>query len=103
MINIENKFSCFISNFFHFFRNDSELKNSTWMKLTNHDLRRKISETILENENKKELSAFLYFGNDFLLPPEDWKDLMSEENDHCLSIALPFVKLTAKIALPRYL
>lgn len=90
----------FYINFFQFFfiifRHDSEFKESTWMELTNHEMRTKISKTILENENKKELSAHLYFGSDFLLPPNDWKDLMSEKNDDdCLAIDLPFVKLTA--------
>ena len=67
------------------------------MKLTTHQMRKKISETILEDENKKELSSVLYYGSDFLLTPEDWKDLMCTDNDDRLGIDLPFVQLTANL------
>ena len=84
--------------FLIFSRNDSELKNSNWMELTNHEMRKEISKTILEDENMKDLSAYLYYGTDVLLSPNDWKGLMSDDNDDdCLAIDLPFVQLTAKL------
>ena len=59
-------------------------------------MRKKISETIMDDENKNELSPVLYFGSDFLLPPEDWRDLMSADDDP-LPIDLPFVQLSANL------
>ena len=68
------------------------------MELTNHEMRKEISKTILEDENMKDLSAYLYYGTDVLLSPNDWKGLMSDDNDDdCLAIDLPFVQLTAKL------
>ena len=45
---------------------------------------------------ENELSPVLYFG-DLLLSPEDWKDLMCQNDDQHLAIDLPFVQLTAKM------
>ena len=66
------------------------------MQLTSYEMRKKISETIMEDENKHNLSPVLYYGSDFLLTPEDWKDLMSLDNDP-LPIDIPFVQLTANL------
>ena len=59
-------------------------------------MRKKVSETIMEEENKNELSPLLYYGSDLLLTPEDWRDLMCADDDP-LPIDLPFVQLSANL------
>ena len=78
------------------FRYDRDVENSQWLKLTIHKMRKKISESIMEDENKSNLSPVLYYGSDFLLTPEDWRDLMSADHDP-LPIDLPFVQLSANL------
>ena len=79
-----------------FFRHDKELENSQWISLTIHEMRKKISATIMDDENKNDLSPILYYGSDFLLTPEDWRDLISADHDS-LPIDLPFVQLSANL------
>ena len=67
------------------------------MKLTTKEMRNIISETILQDEHKEELSPVLYYSSDFLLSPQDWKDLMCVDNEDRLGIDLPFVQLTANL------
>ena len=57
-------------------------------------MRKKVSDTIMEEENQNELSPLLYYGSDLLLTPEDWRDLMCADDDS-LPIDLPFVQLSA--------
>ena len=59
-------------------------------------MRKKISATIMDDENKNDLSPILYYGSDFLLTPEDWRDLISADHDS-LPIDLPFVQLSANL------
>ena len=79
-----------------FFRHDKDLENSQWISLTIHEMRKKISATIMDDENKNDLSPILYYGSDFLLTPEDWRDLISADHDS-LPIDLPFVQLSANL------
>ena len=67
------------------------------MKLTTKEMRNIISETILQDEHKEELSPVLYYSSDFLLSPQDWKDLMCVDNEDRLGIDLPFVQLSANL------
>ena len=58
-------------------------------------MRKKISETIFEEEKKNELSPLLRYSYDFLLSPEEWKELICVEDSDYMAIDLPFVQLTA--------
>ena len=88
---------CSIKTNINNFRYDTDLKDSHWMKLTTKEMRNIISETILQDENKEELSPVLYYSSDFLLSPQDWKDLMCIDNEDRLGIDLPFVQLSANL------
>lgn len=56
-------------------------------------MRNKICSEIYKDENK-DLHHLLYFGSD-LLDPEDWKGLMTQENEEYLHCDLIFVQLAA--------
>ena len=56
-------------------------------------LRNDVCSEIYKNENK-DLHHLLYFGSD-LLDPDDWKDLMIQENEETLYCDLVFVQLAA--------
>ena len=62
--------------------------------MTHLQIRKEISQTILEDENKKKLSPFLWFDNNILLEPQDWVQMMNYDNDY-LACDLPFTQLTA--------
>ena len=79
------------------FRNDKILKKSQWMKYTVQELRKIISETMLEEANQKFLGPVLYYGYDHFLTPEDWVELMNVEDEHYLYCDLPFVQLTSNL------
>ena len=65
------------------------------MELGFLEIRKKISETIFEEEKKNELSPLLRYSYDFLLSPEEWKELICVEDSDYMAIDLPFVQLTA--------
>ena len=56
-------------------------------------LRNDVCSEIYKDENK-DLHHLLYFGSD-LLDPDDWKDLMIQENEETLHCDLVFVQLAA--------
>ena len=56
-------------------------------------MRNEICSEICKDENK-DLHHLLYFGSD-LLDPEDWKELMIQENEDALHCDLIFVQLAA--------
>ena len=62
--------------------------------MTYFQIRKEISQTILEDENKKKLSPFLWYDNNILLEPHDWVQMMNYDNDY-LACDLPFTQLTA--------
>ena len=61
------------------------------------EMRQIICQTMENGENKKDLSPILYYDEELLLSPDEWIELMGEENDHRLACDLPFVQLAAKL------
>ena len=59
--------------------------------MTPLQIRKEISQRMLEDDNKKKLSPFLWYDNHVLLEPQDWEQMMNDE----LPCDLPFVQLAA--------
>ena len=65
--------------------------------MTIKDMRHQISQTILEEDNRSKLSPFLSFNWQFSFSPEDWRNMMTSDDEHCLPCDLPFVQLTSNL------
>ena len=75
---------------FSYFRYDDEYKENDF---TIELMRNDICSEIFKGENKN-LHHLLYFGSD-LLDPEDWKELMTLDDEDTLHCDLIFVQLAA--------
>ena len=82
--------NCFLTAILEQCRYDDEYReNNFTMELLRND----ICSEIYKDENKN-LHHLLYFGND-LLDPDDWKDIMIQQNEDTLHCDLIFVQLAA--------